>query len=957
MYKVSEALANTLAGNSRCMRAKLVCGSEVIDSGIQSIKLVQQANADNETVSIGGAVSAYAEISIYKPLRLVTRKEYTLYIGAVLPDDTVEYCKMGLFTPKKPQEDDGLLTFKAYDRMVSRLWKAYYPTVSKYPADGKEILANISKQCGIAIANLSSLPDGIKVGWGTAYNEDGSVMKVPPFTACTIREALSYLAQMYGAFATINRDGEIEFRWYEATSYEVPANRSFDDIVCAEQVYKLQGISCTVNDKTIMAGTVSSIQIENSYMTQSILNSVYKKIGGFLFFPTTFSFLGDPRLDLGDIITVYRRDGTAIKVPVMSITFDFDGGLSTEVGSYGSDVEEGEDQVKGPTTKALERVYTDLFLVRQVVADKVSVNYLEANYATITELDAVSARIDKIVTSEVTVEYLEANYAKMKDVEANFATIDLANVKDASIKSAMIDAGAVKTVQIADGSITDAKIVELTANKITAGTLSVERLELVGSTSSIVYALNNSGELVSENVNTLDGDVLTDRTITADKLVANSITANEIASKTITANEILANTITSAELAAGSVTADKISVDTLESIVAKIGGFNINQTALYNGTDSMESTTKGIYIGIDGIRQYRSDSAYATLQDGKLTAVGADIKGNVYLDNGVYMYFPESFGLHGSITKAGYYKTITNDMYSGSLSVGFKDGFNLNLSADGESFSLKSGDIIVLTGFADTMVSTGIDWKMKGVYVTRGLYVEKNIDAASSITAKKNIKASGTVTAGSSLIAQSMELSFSTPFIDFHYNKSSADYTTRIIDDGSGLHFLNSLNNAFSFHGYQGHQVTIGAAGEFISYNGSVVLRSPYNMQCTNIAGNTYIPVYGASFTNPSSRLVKENIIDMSEEEAKKILLLNPVDFDYIKEFGGEKNQRGLIAEDVLNIIPSCVTVPEGYSESDFAPEKGIMNKVLAIDYSKLIPYLIKIVQMQQEEIEALKHA
>ena len=945
MYKVSEALANTLAGNSRCMRAKLVCGSEVIDSGIQSIKLVQQANADNETVSIGGAVSAYAEISIYKPLRLVTRKEYTLYIGAVLPDDTVEYCKMGLFTPKKPQEDDGLLTFKAYDRMVSRLWKTYWPTISKYPADGKEILADISKQCGIAIANLSSLPDGITVGWGTAYNEDGSVMKVPPFTACTIREALSYLAQMYGAFATINRDGEIEFRWYEATSYEVPANRSFDDIVCAEQVYKLQGISCTVNDKTIMAGTVSSIQIENSYMTQNILNSVYKKIGGFSFLPTTFSFLGDPRLDLGDIITVYRRDGTAIKVPVMSITFDFDGGLSTEVGSYGSDVEEGEDQVKGPTTKALERVYTDLFLVRQVVADKVSVNYLEANYATITELDAVSARIDKIVTSEVTVEYLEANYAKMKDVEANFATIDLANVKDASIKSAMIDAGAVKTVQIADGSITDAKIVELTANKITAGTLSVERLELVGSTSSIVYALNNSGELVSENVNTLDGDVLTDRTITADKLVTNSITANEIASKTITANEILSNTITSAELAAGSVTADKISVSSLESIVAKIGGFNINQTALYNGTDSMTSTKKGIYIGIDGIRQYRSDSSYATLQNGKLTAVGADIKGNVYLDNGVYMYFPESFGLHGSITKAGHYKTITNDMYSGSLSVGFKDGFNLNLSADGEWFSLNTRNDSILEGLVDGHIIVNTDCETKRIL------------AQDSISTTKNIRAGGTVTAGSSLIAQSMELSFSTPFIDFHYNKSSADFTSRLIDYGGNFTFYTT-SGIYQFCNAEGNHIArIHSNGTFgAAIGGTAIVGSAIYCQ-TTWSGGAYTAVYGASFTNPSSRLVKENIINMSEEEAKKILLLNPVDFDYIKEFGGEKNQRGLIAEDVLNIIPSCVTVPEEYSESDFAPEKGIMNKVLAIDYSKLIPYLIKIVQMQQEEIEALKHA
>ncbi len=923
MYKVSEALANTLAGNSRCMRAKLVCGSEVIDSGIQSIKLVQQANADNETVSIGGAVSAYAEISIYKPLRLVTRKEYTLYIGAVLPDGTVEYCKMGLFTPKKPQEDDGLLTFKAYDRMVSRLWKAYYPTVSKYPADGKEILANISKQCGIAIANLSSLPDGITVGWGTAYNEDGSVMKVPPFTACTIREALSYLAQMYGAFATINRDGEIEFRWYEATSYEVPANRSFDDIVCAEQVYKLQGISCTVNDKTIMAGTVSSIQIENSYMTQNILNSVYKKIGGFSFLPTTFSFLGDPRLDLGDIITVYRRDGTAIKVPVMSITFDFDGGLSTEVGSYGSDVEEGEDQVKGPTTKALERVYTDLFLVRQVVADKVSVNYLEANYATITELDAVSARIDKIVTSEVTVEYLEANYAKMKDVEANFATIDLANVKDASIKSAMIDAGAVKTVQIADGSITDAKIVELTANKITAGTLSVERLELVGSTSSIVYALNNSGELVSENVNTLDGDVLTDRTITADKLVANSITANEIASKTITANEILSNTITSAELAAGSVTADilaagsvtaeKISVTDLSALNATIGGFTIGNKYLANGTTTLGTTEKSIYVGLDGISCGKNFIAKA---DGTVR-----IQGDVYCQNNIYMY-------------SGY-----NQQYFSVL-----------------QYVVDSGDVNELYLHAPNG-ETIMHWSQEGV---SGFSIE-NISCskltATNISTTKNIKASGTVTAGTSLSAQSIELSFSTPFIDFHYNKSSADFTSRLIDYGGNFSIYTN-SGIFQFCNSKGTQTArIHSNGTFgAATGGTAIVGSAIYCQ-TTWSGGAYTAVYGASFTNPSSRLVKENIINMSEEEAKKILLLNPVDFDYIKEFGGEKNQRGLIAEDVLNIIPSCVTVPEEYSESDFAPEKGIMNKVLAIDYSKLIPYLIKIVQMQQEEIEALKHA
>lgn len=208
-----------------------------------------------------------------------------------------------------------------------------------------------------------------------------------------------------------------------------------------------------------------------------------------------------------------------------------------------------------------------------------------------------------------------------------------------------------------------------------------------------------------------------------------------------------------------------------------------------------------------------------------------------------------------------------------------------------------------------------------------------------------------------SLNPASLEISAVTPFIDFHHNKSSKDYTTRIIDGGDALCFLNAVNNSFMFQGYQNHEVVITAVGEFSAHNDSCILRSPYNVQCTSLAGNTYIPVFGASFTNPSSRLVKENVATMSEEEAKKILQLKPVDFDYIEAYGGEKNQHGLIAEDTLGIIPSCVTVPEGYSEKEFDAEKGIRNKVLAIDYSKLVPYLIKMVQIQQEEIEKLKEA
>ena len=193
------------------------------------------------------------------------------------------------------------------------------------------------------------------------------------------------------------------------------------------------------------------------------------------------------------------------------------------------------------------------------------------------------------------------------------------------------------------------------------------------------------------------------------------------------------------------------------------------------------------------------------------------------------------------------------------------------------------------------------------------------------------------------------------PFIDFHYGGSSADYTSRLIDASSTFNYLTN-SGIHQFCNGNGSQVArLQSNGTFGALSGGTAIVGSAIYCQSDWSGSSYTPVYGASFTNPSSKLVKENVVDMPEEEAKKVLLLNPIEFDYIKEFGGEKNQRGLIAEDALDIIPSCVTVPDGYSEEDFDASKGIQNKVLAIDYSKLVPYLIKMVQIQQEEIEKIK--
>ena len=209
------------------------------------------------------------------------------------------------------------------------------------------------------------------------------------------------------------------------------------------------------------------------------------------------------------------------------------------------------------------------------------------------ELSVTNAKLAHAAVGTANIQDTAITRAQIADAAVGTAQIGLA-----AITQALIGAEAVGTTQIADGSITDAKIVELTANKINAGTLSVERLELMGSKNSVVYALNNAGNLVSQNVDTLDGDVLTERSITGDKIVANAITANEIASRTITSNEILAGTITGAEIAAetieganikgGTITTGHVASDFGKTLdLSSNEGINLRVSQVYEDMDEL----------------------------------------------------------------------------------------------------------------------------------------------------------------------------------------------------------------------------------------------------------------------------------------------------------------------------------------------------------------------------------
>lgn len=223
--------------------------------------------------------------------------------------------------------------------------------------------------------------------------------------------------------------------------------------------------------------------------------------------------------------------------------------------------------------------------------------------AKILDGEIVTAKIADLAVTGAKIADLAVTTAKIAqaaitNAQIANAAVDTAQIALGAITAALIAQGAVGTAQIADASITDAKIVELTANKINAGTLSVERLIIRGNNQSLIYAINNMGQLVSAEVDTIDGYVLTERTITADKIVVHSITANELAAHTITANEILAGTITGNEIAAATIEGSNIKAGTLTtSHVAADFGQSLDLSSNQSVAISVERAMVGMEVG------------------------------------------------------------------------------------------------------------------------------------------------------------------------------------------------------------------------------------------------------------------------------------------------------------------------------------------------------------------------
>ncbi len=135
------------------------------------------------------------------------------------------------------------------------------------------------------------------------------------------------------------------------------------------------------------------------------------------------------------------------------------------------------------------------------------------------------------------------------------------------------------------------------------------------------------------------------------------------------------------------------------------------------------------------------------------------------------------------------------------------------------------------------------------------------------------------------------------------------------------------------------------------------------NLTNNDVTWGRNVSAIGDVIAFASDRRLKENFEPIASP-LEKVLKLNGCTFDWkskVKELGfyptREKNEIGLIAQDVQAVIPQAVAPAPFDQEWDNEEGKNVSKSgedYLTVKYEKLVPLLIEAIKEQQSQIEAL---
>lgn len=299
-----------------------------------------------DTYKPGGTCAGSAKI-VFASVITSFRKLDKIYpeIG-LLVDGTYEWVKMGEYFINDIEIDRNRKTTKL--ELMDGMFKLNREHVTDltYPAEIRNVIKEICLKTGIELANENM---------GLA-SMNYRIEQIPKDKKMTFRDVLSLATQMLGMSCFFNREGKLEIKELTDSGITITADSYFmHGLTKSEIEYQIAGITCKKDKETLTVGlrTGRSLELDNLFMSQSVLDNLYHNIKDIRYYPFSLNYQGHLLLDVGQWVTIKTNTGETFKSPVLSQSFNFKGGLRGRISADSKAGNDAQYSYAGTITKKI----------------------------------------------------------------------------------------------------------------------------------------------------------------------------------------------------------------------------------------------------------------------------------------------------------------------------------------------------------------------------------------------------------------------------------------------------------------------------------------------------------------------------------------------------------------------------------------------------------------------------
>lgn len=301
-----------------------------------------------DTYKPGGTCAGSGKITFTSIITTFNKLDILHPEIGLLVGDTYQWVKMGEYFINDIEIDRNrnTTTLELMDGMFKL--NREYVTDLHFPAEVREVIQEICLKTGIELAN-----DYFGIS-AMRYH----IEQVPEGKKLSFRDMMSAMTQMIGMSCFFNREGKMEIRDLTESNITINADSYFlHGLTKSEIEYQIAGITCKTDKKSLTVGmkTGRSLELDNVFMTQSALNDLYYKLKNLTYYPYNLNYQGHLLLEVGQWVTIQTNKKETFKVPVLSQSFTFKGGLR---GRISADSKAGNDtqySYEGTITKQIKQ--------------------------------------------------------------------------------------------------------------------------------------------------------------------------------------------------------------------------------------------------------------------------------------------------------------------------------------------------------------------------------------------------------------------------------------------------------------------------------------------------------------------------------------------------------------------------------------------------------------------------